>query len=143
MKRLPTFWKALLILAASSILANGQIARPSDASAISTASVPAATPRPQVTFVFERQGLPVPRYRLTIHDDGSAVYEGEEAFASSQNGSAIQTQPFRNLVRVLVPVSAMFFAFDAQVTLKCFSFRSVANTRPAVAGEMVTRFRNG
>ena len=117
MKRLPTLWIALLILAASSIFASGQNARPPDAPAVSTASASAATAttRSQVTFAFERQGLPVPRYRLTIHDDGSAVYEGEEAFASSQNGSAIQTQPFRNLVSISPATASRVFATERKL----------------------------
>jgi hypothetical protein len=110
-RRLPTLWIAL-ILAASSKLASGQDVRPADASAVSPTSASASSARPQVAFAFERSGLPVPKYRMTIHDDGSAVYEGEEAPASGGTASvaALRPQPFRNLVTISPATSSRVFA---------------------------------
>ena len=33
----------------------------------------------EVTFQFERVGLPVPRYTITVKENGTAVYAGEES----------------------------------------------------------------
>ena len=45
----------------------------------------------QVSFQFERAGLPVPQYTLEIHEDGTGRYQADEAATvSSQSSSAAQ-----------------------------------------------------
>jgi hypothetical protein len=58
--------------------------------------------RNEVAFAFEHAGLPVPKYRLTIREDGTAVYEGEALpLVSSRYASApLPTQHFRSDVNV-------------------------------------------
>ena len=43
---------------------------------------PSATPAaatPEVSFQFERAGLPVPKFTIVVHEDGTGTYRGEEA----------------------------------------------------------------
>jgi hypothetical protein len=52
---------------------------------------PPAVLQGQVSFQFERAGLPVPRYTLEIHEDGSGRYQADEAASlPSQSSSAAQ-----------------------------------------------------
>lgn len=55
---------------------------------------------PQVTFRFERPGLPVPQYRITVARDGTAVYEGEETQtvrgSVPKDAPAAPPRPFRS-----------------------------------------------
>lgn len=41
----------------------------------------------EVGFQFEREGVPVPRFSLTIHEDGTGRYQAEEAEGLSDGGS--------------------------------------------------------
>ena len=78
---------------------------------------------PQVTFRFERAGVPVPHYRLTVGEDGSAVYEGEEAplpqsrFAPPSTGP-VELKPFRTETRISSGVTRKIFEMTG--TLKQF-----------------------
>ena len=45
-------------------------------------------------FDFDRPGLPVPKYSLTISADGSATYKGVAVPASSHIDSSLTAQPF-------------------------------------------------
>jgi hypothetical protein len=72
---------ALMFLGAAS-LALGQPASPTD---------PPAVLQGQVSFQFERAGLPVPRYMLEVHEDGTGRYQADEsASVPSQSSSAAQ-----------------------------------------------------
>ena len=55
---------------------------------------PAATPTKAVRFDFDRPGMPVPKYSLTISADGSAKYEGVAVPASSHVDASLPAQPF-------------------------------------------------
>jgi hypothetical protein len=71
----------LMFLGAAS-LALGQPASPTD---------PPAVLQGQVSFQFERAGLPVPRYMLEVHEDGTGRYQADEsASVPSQSSSAAQ-----------------------------------------------------
>lgn len=39
----------------------------------------AAAATPEVSFQFERAGLPVPKFTIVVHEDGTGSYRGEEA----------------------------------------------------------------
>jgi hypothetical protein len=72
---------ALMFLAGASF-ALGQPASPTD---------PPAVLQGQVSFQFERAGLPVPRYVLEVHEDGTGRYQADEsATVPSQSSSAAQ-----------------------------------------------------
>ncbi|GAC1415138.1 MAG: hypothetical protein NVSMB62_02170 [Acidobacteriaceae bacterium] len=47
----------------------------------------------EVSFGFERSGLPVPKYTLTVHEDGTGTYQGEELTASGLRTVSSQFQP--------------------------------------------------
>jgi len=40
---------------------------------------PAPSATPEVSFQFERAGLPVPKFTIVVHADGTGTYRGEEA----------------------------------------------------------------
>lgn len=62
------------------------------ATAQDKAPAPAAA-LPEISFRLERSGLPVPKYTLTVHEDGTGTYQGEE-LPSAANGTASgQSQP--------------------------------------------------
>jgi hypothetical protein len=53
---------------------------------------PAATPtttQPEVSFQFERPGLPVPKFTVVVHEDGTGTYRGEEAPVRGGPGTAV------------------------------------------------------
>ena len=78
-------------------MASGQNAQPT-ANAVSMSSSTAQT---QVSFKFDRVGLPVPKYVLTIHEDGATVYEGEELpQVSGPSAAASPAHPFRSEVKI-------------------------------------------
>lgn len=53
-----------------------------------------ASKRPEVTFLFDRPGVPVPRFTLKIHEDGTGSYQADQgeiaATANSMRGQAAQ-----------------------------------------------------
>ena len=89
----------LLAFAVPSVFARAQDPAPTAAPASASVSVA----KPQVTFAFERVGLPVPKYRLIIQEDGSTVYEGEAVPQGDNSRYApvvSPAQPFRSAVRI-------------------------------------------
>jgi hypothetical protein len=57
----------------------------------------------QVSFQFERAGLPVPRYTLEIHEDGTGRYQADEAATvPSQSSSAVQYVGGKHIDRAIV-----------------------------------------
>ena len=75
MKRAP---RAAIVLFASSAFASLALAQPQPAAGGVPGSGPISS-RATITFDFSRDvpGAPVPKYTLTIHDDGSGAYNGE------------------------------------------------------------------
>jgi len=72
---------------------------------------------PQITFAFDRPGLTVPQYELTIRRDGSAVYAGEELpspvgpYPSGPDPtSARPAQTFRSVVSISPATVGRVFA---------------------------------
>ncbi len=69
------------------------------------AVAPAQTPddavgaaQAQVSFRYERPGLPVPRFTLTVNEDGSARYEAEQVFEATRSGLPETQQIDRQIV---------------------------------------------
>jgi hypothetical protein len=85
---LATWLVAATVLAASSVLyaveMQQTVVKPP--AAASEGNKPAQA---TVTFQFDRNGLPVPRYTLVIHEDGSGTYHAEEVERRSAD-SAVQ-----------------------------------------------------
>ena len=82
---------ALLIAAAASCAA--QTTSPS--------ATPVAAGAREVSFQFERAGLPVPKFTIVVHEDGTGTYKGEEAPVSGgAHAAALQaTSPGRAIDR--------------------------------------------
>lgn len=84
---------ALVVLGMAS-LAFGQSTSPTD---------PPSVLQGQVSFQFERVGVPVPRYMLEIHEDGTGRYQADEAAsAPSQSSSAVQYVGGKHIDRAIV-----------------------------------------
>ena len=64
----------------------------------STTAPPSAA-SPEVSFQFERPGLQVPKYTITVHEDGTGTYHGEEAGVSGGPNTA--PSPGRTINRPL------------------------------------------
>lgn len=83
----------LMVLGVVSVVL-GQPTSPSD---------PPAVLQGQVSFQFERAGLPVPRYMLEIHEDGTGRYQADEsASVPSQSSSAAQYVSGKHIDRPIV-----------------------------------------
>jgi hypothetical protein len=64
---------------------------------------PPAVLQGQVSFQFERAGLPVPQYSVEIHEDGTGRYQADEAASvPSQSSSAAQYVGGKHIDRVIV-----------------------------------------
>ena len=55
----------------------------------------AGAAKAHVTFSFERKGVAVPKYRLTLNSDGTGTYEGEEVEFVSAAGASQPTDPHK------------------------------------------------
>jgi hypothetical protein len=69
----------------------------------------------KVTFAFERMGLPVPKYRLSIQDDGATVYEGEELPQVSGSSASLPSHPFKSVVGISPATAARVFALGQKL----------------------------
>ena len=67
-----------------------------------SATEPPAVLQGQVSFQFEREGLPVPRYTVEIHEDGTGRYQADEAASvPNQSSSAAQYVGGKHIDRVI------------------------------------------
>jgi hypothetical protein len=74
--------------------------------------------RPHVSFAFDRKGLPVPKYKLTIFDDGTGTYQGEQAQEHDGNYGAsadLPQQEFRRPVNISHATAARIFKLSQQL----------------------------
>ncbi|MGA1982923.1 MAG: hypothetical protein ABSG84_10630 [Acidobacteriaceae bacterium] len=101
------FGVVVLMLAASWTCASAQ--------GLGSAAALASGTQPQVVFAFERQGLSVPRFRFTIHSDGSAVYEGDALPVSIDGAAAGPAQPFRREVNITPATADRIFALGRKL----------------------------
>jgi hypothetical protein len=64
----------------------------------------------KVTFSYERPGMTVPRFTLTIAEDASGVYRGEEMLAMGRtSNSPVSRQPFERTLTVSRTMTAKIF----------------------------------
>jgi hypothetical protein len=64
---------------------------------------PPAVLQGQVSFQFERAGVPVPRYTIDVHEDGTGRYQADEAASvPSQSSSAAQYVGGKHIDRTIV-----------------------------------------
>ncbi len=98
---------ALVLCSAAGTVTRGQNPLP----AVDPAKPPAAPARPTVSFDFERKGLPVPKYHLTIHGDGATVYEGDEVEVTNKYGTPVTLppHPFQSPVSISPATSGHIF----------------------------------
>jgi len=71
-----------------------------------------------ITFDFVRAGLgvPVPKYKLVIHDDGTGTYEGEALPPPTRYGpAAASAVPFRRELRMTAATTAHVFDLARQL----------------------------
>lgn len=117
---------ALLMLCASTVPLRAQNAPP--------AAAPASPARPQVSFSFDRKGLPVPTYQVIVSDDATGVYQGQEIPQSSGRGGAADLPPqgFHRPITLTPATTARIFALTRQLkyfNLACASkAKNVADT---------------
>jgi hypothetical protein len=75
---------------------------------------PAAAATPEVSFQFERAGLPVPKFTIVVHEDGTGTYRGEEAPVSGgARAAALQPatpgRPIDRSIKLSAPTVEMIF----------------------------------
>jgi hypothetical protein len=104
---------ALLVFPASWNTALGQDLK----TASTPASLPTAVSRPRVVFAFDRKGLPVPKYQLTINEDGSGLYEGQSVLETSDspNSPDPPSQSFRRPLNISPTTVAQVFKLSQQL----------------------------
>lgn len=76
------------LLAAAVAHAQQPEAAPATAPAVLPSARAATAPSSRISFHFDRPGLAVPLFTLTIAEDGSGRYEAEQSFASQPGRSA-------------------------------------------------------
>ncbi len=67
-----------------------------------TETVAADSPaKAQVSFAFDRPGLPVPRFTLTVNEDGTGRYEADQVFPASRGAAAAETPAMQHIDRAI------------------------------------------
>ncbi|HEU4634702.1 MAG TPA: hypothetical protein VFS41_00880 [Edaphobacter sp.] len=67
----------------------------------------------EVSFQFERAGLPVPKYILVVHEDGTGTYQAEFAPVSTGGGAmgvSTATKPVSQPIRISNATTQMIFS---------------------------------
>jgi hypothetical protein len=97
----------LLVLFGAGI---GAAQAPQQSTAASAAT--GSTAKRQVSLTFDRKGVAVGHYRLTVFEDGTAIYEGNETSVATAYGvAADQTaRPFQHRIRISPTTSARIFS---------------------------------
>jgi hypothetical protein len=99
--------------------------------------------QPEVSFHFERPGLPVPKFTLTIREDGSASYKAEEApvSAGSMGVQPVAAKPIDRSITISQPtVTAIFKAahsldyFNTECESKAKNIANTGNKTLSYAG---------
>jgi len=94
------------LLAAACGLAGGQEPSPP------AKPVTEVSAKRQVSFAFDRKGVTVGHYRLTIFEDGSATYEGTEIPIATSYGHPVSESvvPFRHAITISQATSQKVFS---------------------------------
>jgi hypothetical protein len=71
----------------------------------------ATTASPEVSFQFERIGLPVPKFTLVVHEDGTGTYQAQLAAVSGGAGAAPASSgaPINRPIRISSPTTETIF----------------------------------
>jgi hypothetical protein len=131
MRRAPGITLGLLLLAAISLSqAWGQVEATSMHAAADGTAPPAAR---HVSFAFERLGVPVPKYVLTVNADGSGRYAGNEAAEVGRGGAPQPAQqPFNREFTVSAATVARLLTLTQELhefNLTCASkAKNIADT---------------
>lgn len=98
----------LLISALSIGTMRAQDSKPAD---------PSTSTHSQVSFSFERRGLVVPKFQLTVRDDGTGLYEGEEVQNASTSNTSVAPPPqeFRRPLNISQPTVKRIFTLSKQL----------------------------
>jgi hypothetical protein len=101
--------RRLALLLSLAAVAHAQIVAPS-AGQISPAGDMATSA--EVSFQFQRPGLPVPRYTIVVHEDGTGTYQAQIApvsGGSSAMGVSAAPQPVSQPIRISSPATQTIF----------------------------------
>jgi hypothetical protein len=99
---------AVLLLIGAGAIGAAQTPQPPTGAPAATGS----TAKRQVSLTFDRKGVPVGHYRLTVFEDSTAIYEGDETSVATAYGvAADQTaRPFQHRIRISPATSARIFS---------------------------------
>ncbi len=77
----------------------------------------AASPAPQVTFSFDRKGLPVPTYRFSVNQDATGAYQGQQIPQSHAPAVSAELPPqsFRQPITLSPATTARIFSLARQL----------------------------
>ena len=94
---------------------------------------PAAPATNQITFHFDRPGLAVPKFTLTVNEDGSARYEAEQIYPAQPGASAPpETQHIDRKITLSLASTVHIFATARELNrfnLTCAStLKNIADT---------------
>jgi hypothetical protein len=89
-------------VAAVILLAAGAAAAMAQGPAVTPTAEGGAAARRQVSFSFDRKGVQVSHYRLTVYDNATGVYEGDEVPNVSGYTMAVAqpAQPFKHVIAI-------------------------------------------
>ncbi len=98
--------KTTALTPAAHIASLGLLLLSASAGAQTSAQTPAQTPAPSPTplapalirFQFDRPGLPTPRFRMEIREDGQGTYHAEPAPPSNPTGTRVSLEPPTKIV---------------------------------------------
>jgi hypothetical protein len=118
------------ILAALSIALSAPCMQPQP-NAATTQSQPAPA-APSIDFTFEHPGVPVPRYTLTLSQNGQGQYRGEQLEPAAPSDPPPTPQPFDTAFAITPTTTAKIFALSAKLNhfhLPCASHaKNIAST---------------
>jgi hypothetical protein len=110
---------AVAVIGACQLAVSAQDAHGDAKPVAAAASAGAASSHATITFDFARAavGVPVPKYKLVIHEDGTGSYEGEALPPPTRYGPAAAPSavPFKREVRLTPATTARIFALAGQL----------------------------
>src|SRR6185437_7427537 len=110
---------AVAVIGACQLAVSAQDAHGDAKPVAAAASAGAASSHATITFDFARAavGVPVPKYKLVIHEDGKGSYEGEALPPPTRYGPAAAPSavPFKREVRLTPATTARIFDLAGQL----------------------------
>ena len=91
--------------------------QPTSAQDSPPAAQPAASSLAQVSFSFDRKGVPVPTYRFIVNQDATGAYQGQEIPRSSGPAASTELPPqsFRSPITLSPATTARIFSLARQL----------------------------